>query len=290
MIRQFALGAAALLFVTGFAGGASAASYGNLFDPSGTVSYENIEDIYGLFGAPIVSLNSLDFTPLDYSAQCSVCPSGSQTTDTLTMDIQASPGQQISEIAINEGLDYTLQSFDTSGFASVTVVANIFIDITQVNQVNVNGLSATIPVVFSPSFNQSVIGFGVETGLILGTSGAIDIAQIIADAGGSGEATRISISFDNTLTAFHDGSGGLAEIRKRDTDFVSLTINGGSPVPEPGTALLLMGGLAALANRKRGSAREPKTGGLNPGRRLKCPRRGGAAGSGYERQRRVGAN
>jgi len=225
MIRQFALGAAALLFVTGFAGGASAASYGNLFDPSGTVSYENIEDIYG--------------------------PSGSQTTDTLTMDIQASPGQQISEIAINEGLDYTLQSFDTSGFASVTVVANIFIDITQVNQVNVNGLSATIPVVFSPSFNQSVIGFGVETGLILGTSGAIDIAQIIADAGGSGEATRISISFDNTLTAFHDGSGGLAEIRKRDTDFVSLTINGGSPVPEPGTALLLMGGLAALANRKR---------------------------------------
>ena len=251
MIRQFALGAIALLLVIGITGSASAASYGTFMDPTGTVTYENIQDINGLFGAPIVSLNSLDFTPLEYAAQCSLCPFGSQTTDTLTMDIQAEPGQQISEIAINEGLDYTLQSFDTSGYAIVTVVANIFIDITQVNQVNVNGINATVPVIFSPSFNQTVLGFGIETGIILGTSGSIDIAQIIANAGGSGEATRVSISFDNTLTAFHGGSAGRAEIRKRDTDFVSLTINGGSPVPEPGTALLLLGGLAALASRKR---------------------------------------
>lgn len=253
MIRQFALGAVALLLVVGgFASGASALLYGDFMDPTGTVSYQNVQDVNGRFGAPNVSANSLDFTPVNYEAQCSVCPTGVQTTDTLTMDIQATSGQQISQLAINEGLDYTLQSFDAAGFASVSVVANIFIDITEVNQVSVNGLNAVIPVVFSPSFNQSVFGFGIQTGILTGTSGAIDIAQIIANAGGSGEATRISISFDNTLTAFHGGSGGLAQIRKRDTDFVSLTINGGlANVPEPGTALLLMGGLAALASRKR---------------------------------------
>jgi len=204
-----------------------------------------------LFGAPIVSLNSLDFTPLEYAAQCSFCPGGSQTTDTLTMDIQAEPGQQISSIAINEGLDYSLQSFDLSGFASVMVVANIFIDITMINGVTVNNINDSFPVIFSPSSNLTVVGFDVAAGIILGSSGVIDIAQIVANAGGSGEATRVSISFDNTLTAFHGGSAGRAEIRKRDTDFVSLTINGGSPVPEPGTALLLLGGLAALASRKR---------------------------------------
>ena len=91
------------------------------------------------------------------------------------------------------------------------------------------------------------------SGLIGGT-GAISIQQILADNGATGEATRVSISLDNTLRAFHDGSGGLAHIRKRDTDFVSLTINGGNPVPEPSTFLLLIGGLVGLTfmvHRKR---------------------------------------
>ena len=247
------LGATALLIATTFAAGsASAAVYGNFMDPAGTVAYENVSDTNGLFGAPTVSLNSIDFTPVAYSAQCSQCPGGVTTTDTLTMEIQASAGQQISEIAINEGLDFTLQSFDPAGFAGLTVTANVFIDVLEINQASVNNINASVPITFTPTNNGSrtVFGFGIDTGIITG-SGLIDLQTVIQNAGGSGEATRVAISFDNTLQVFHNGTGGQAELRKRDADFVSLTINGGNPIPEPGTALLLMGGLAALSNWKR---------------------------------------
>jgi hypothetical protein len=243
--------AALLLSLGGLATAASATVYGNYVDPSGTVSYLNVQDTNGLFGEPTVSLNSLDFTPTEYEAQCSACPTGVTTADILTLDIQATAGQQINEVEINEGLDYSLQSFDPTGFASVIVTATITIDITEVNGQSVNNISEIQQVIFDPANNVTVSGIAIDDGVLIGGTGAISIQQILADNGATGEATRVSISLDNTLRAFHDGSGGLAHIRKRDTDFVSLTINGGNPVPEPSTALLMMGGLALLARRRQ---------------------------------------
>ena len=241
-----------LMMTLGFSGAANAALYGDFMDLTGQVSYLNVQDVNGLYGAPSVSLDSLDFTPTSFEAQCSQCPGGSTTSDILTLDIQASGGRAISEIQINEGLDYSIQSYDSTGFASALVTALLFIDITEVNGVAINGLNANIPVVFSPAPNPTVAGFNnTETGVILGEL-TLDIAQIIADAGGmdGAEATRISISFDNTLTATHVGAGGQARIRKRDTDFVSMTVISTNLTPEPTTAVLLMGGLAALAARR----------------------------------------
>jgi hypothetical protein len=207
--------------------------------------------VNGLFGAPTVSLNSLDFTPTQYEAQCSVCPTGVTTTDILTLDIQATSGQQINEVEVNEGLDYSLQSFDPTGFASVIVTATITIDVTEVNGQSVNNISSIQQVVFDPANNVTASGIEILDGVLIGGTGAISIQQILSDNGVTGEATRVQIGLDNTLRAFHDGSGGLAQIRKRDTDFVSLTINGGNPVPEPSTALLVMGGLGLLARRRQ---------------------------------------
>lgn len=239
------------------AGQASAVLYGNFMDPTGTVFYNNVEDVNGLYGAPSVSLNSLDFTPTIFDATCSSgcvgnpAPGVASTTDTLTLDIVAISGQQITEIDINEGLEYTLTAFGPGAFASVTVSSNIFVDIFEVNGASVNGINGNFSMNFTPSNNYSVFGpNGVEAGIPFTGSTSIDIQSILAANAVIGEATGVRISFDNTLNAFHSG-GGLAQIRKRDQDFVSLTINGGLPVPEPGTAILLLGGLAGLAAQRR---------------------------------------
>lgn len=258
MTRNLTRSLLLLLALSGFAAGqASAALYGNFMDPTGTVFYNNVEDVNGLYGMPSVSLNSLDFTPTTFDATCSSgcagnpAPGVATTTDTLTMDIVAIGGQQITQIDINEGLEYTLTAFGAGAFASVTVSSNIFIDIFEVDGASVNGINATYTMDFAPANNFSVFGpSGVEAGIPFTGIANIDIASILAANAVVGDATGVRISFDNTLNAFHSG-GGLAQVRKRDQDFVSLTINGGVPVPEPGTALLLLGGLAALAAHRR---------------------------------------
>jgi hypothetical protein len=250
MLRALPLTVLALGALAGLARDVRAASYGDYIDPTGTVQYLNVQDVNGLFGAPTVSLNSLDFTPTTFQAQCTQCPGGSTVSDVLTLDIQTIAGQRIDFIEVTEGLDYALQSFDAAGFASAVVTANIFIDVVQINGVNVNGINANASVLYSPANNVSIFGFDIESGVLSGTSGAIDVQQIIDNAGAFGEATRVRISLDNTLQVFHAGAGGSALIRKRDTDFVSLTVNGGNPIPEPSTAILLMGGLALLARRR----------------------------------------
>jgi hypothetical protein len=250
MLRYPALATIVLLGLVASSRESAAASYGNFIDPTGTVSYQNVRDVNGLFGAPSVNLDSLDFTPTQYQAACSQCPFGVSTSDTLSLDILAIPGKEITEIEISEGLDYTLQSLDSAGLASARVLASVFISVSELNGVAVSGIGSSVSVLFSPSNTLSVDGFGIQSGIILGGTGLIDIQQIITNAGFTGDATRISLDFGNTLQAFHDGSLGSASIRKRDADFLSLTVAGGLiVVPEPTTAILLMGGLALLARR-----------------------------------------
>lgn len=235
--------------ILGVAGTAGAASYGNFTDPTGNVSYLNVQDVNGLFGAPSVSLNSLDFTPIDFEARCSQCPTGVTTSDILTLDIATVAGRAVNEIRVTEGLDFSVLSFDPTGFASATVSASLFIDILEIDGVAVNGINGSTSVAYTPA-NASVFGFGTQTGIMTGNR-TIDIAQIIAAAGATGNATLVRVSLDNTLQVFHDGSGGEARIRKRDADFVSLTIEVMDGTPEPTTAVLLMGGLAGLAAQRR---------------------------------------
>jgi len=248
-MQSIKLAASILALSAGLAGTATAASYGNFIDPTGTVQYLNVSDLNGLFGAPEASLNSLDFTPTRFNAQCTQCPTGVTVSDTLSLDIQAVPGQRIDLLEISEGLDFTIQSFDPAGFASATVSSNVIIDVIQLDGIAVSGISAVRDILYTPAPNPTVSGFGTQIGVILGTTSAIDVDSIIAGAGAFGEATRVRISFSNTLQAFHDGSGGQALIRKRDADFVSLTVAVNN-VPEPTTAVLMMGGLALLAGRR----------------------------------------
>lgn len=251
MSRLISVTALALAALIGLTRDALAASYGNFVDPTGTVSYLNVHDLNGLFGAPSVSLDSLDFTPTTFQAKCTQCPTGVSTSDTLILDIQSISGRQLDQIEITEGLDYTIQSFDLAGFASVSVLADVFVEILAVDGQPTSGISANVPITLTPS-NASVFGLGAQaSGIMLGTTGLIDLQSILTNGGGAGDVTSVRVSFGNVLQAFHDGSGGQALIRKRDADFLSLTVLGSaSNIPEPSTALLMMGGLALLAGRR----------------------------------------
>lgn len=235
----------------GLASTAGAATYGNYTDPTGSVSYLNVSDVNGLFGAPSVSFDSLDFTPTTFQASCTQCTA--TTADTLSLDIAAVSGKKLDQIEITEGLDYALQSFDPSGQATVSVTATLTIGVVELDGAPVSGISSNVSVLFSPSGTVSIIGLGINSpnNVILGTSGLIDIDAIVSAAGRTGDATRLRIAFGNVLTASHDGSGGLALIRKRDADFVSLTVDAIARTPEPSTAILILGGLGALAAGRR---------------------------------------
>ncbi|MBY0399773.1 PEP-CTERM sorting domain-containing protein [Myxococcota bacterium] len=244
---MFSTGALALVFSVVIAGSASvssAASYGNFTSPTGTVSFLNVADVNGLFGAPTVSGNSLDFSPSTFEASCAASPGCPPTpasvSDTLVMDIDAAAGQFIDTIVLSEAGDTTLASF-LNAFAATTVSANVFIDVLEINGVTVNGLNENALMVFTRNgqyeTNDEGTGTHIWTGLL-----SIDVNSVIAGDGGNGKATLVRISLSNTLTAF-SAAGAAARIEKKDVDGLAITV-----IPEPGTALLLGLGLLGLAS------------------------------------------
>jgi len=247
---MFSTGALALALSVVLAGSASvssAASYGNFTSPSGTVSFNNVADVNGLFGAPTVSGNSLDFSPSTFEADCALSPGCPPTpasvSDTLVMDIDAAAGQFIDTIVLSEAGDTTLASF-LNAFAATTVVANVFIDVLEVDGVSINGLNENAQMVFTQNGQYETTDEGVGTHIWTGLL-SIDVNSVIAGDGGTGKATLVRISLANTLTAFA-ASGAAARIEKKDIDGLAITV-----VPEPGTALLMGLGLLGLASGRR---------------------------------------
>lgn len=230
---------------------ASAANYGNF--TGNNFSFLNVSDINGLFGAPTVSANSLDFTPNSFEAECSAsatCPPTPHTvTDTLTLQIQSDGSGFIGGINLNEAGDTTLSSF-LNAFAATTVSADVFVDVLELNGTSINNLNLTTQMNFSSSGDFSTTTDGSGTHLWTGFLG-LDIDQLIADAGLTGNATLVEVSLSNTLTAFAE-SGASARIEKKDIDGLAIKV-----IPEPGTSLLMGLGLAGLAygGRRTGGRR-----------------------------------
>ncbi len=230
-----------------FASSAQATVYGNY--AGSTVTWIDVQDQNGLFGAPFASGDSLDFSPNAFEAVCPLgpCPPTPVTVDdTLTLTIQANSGSFIDDIVFSEAGDTTLQSF-VEAFAASVVTATVFVDIFEIDGISVNNISRALVMVFSQDGEYESDDEGYGTHLWDGSL-TIDLDAIIAEEGGTGRATLVQINLDNTLTAYA-AAGATSRIEKKDIDGLAITV-----VPEPGTALLFGLGLAglAVAGRKEG--------------------------------------
>jgi hypothetical protein len=244
------------LALLGFSASVShAAFYGNFSSPGGTVSFLNVADLNDLYGAPTASGNSLDFSPNAFEAECALSgtcpPTPHSVTDTLTLQIDANSGHFIDDILLTEAGDTSLQSF-IGAFAATTVVADIFVDVLEIDGVTVNSVNANASMVFTQNgeYESNDEGYGAH---IWSGSLLLDIDAVIFDAGEVGQATLVEISMSNTLTAFAEG-GATARIEKKDIDGLAITV-----IPEPGTALLVGLGLLGLCTTRRSTTRRSTT-------------------------------
>lgn len=249
MIRRFFSGIALVAVLTlGLVSQSQAAYYG---DFAGTLlSFRNVQDNNGLYGAPVVQANSLVFTPMNFEIDCAssgTCPPApAEVGDILLFDIDADPGISIERIVINEEGTTLLDDFDLpDAFAATTVVGNVFIDVTELDGVAISGLNLNSQMNFTSLGTYDTLTEGNGTHPWSGVL-AVNIENFLAASGYSGsKATGLTISLANTLTAYA-ANGAVASIRKEEVRGLAVKV-----VPEPGTALLTALGLAGLAITRR---------------------------------------
>ena len=259
----FALTAELLLALSGSSALAAPINYGDFM--GNTVIYQmvtedsNSGDTPPLFGAPTVSGNSIDFDPVGFGA--STTGGGIDMTDgNLSFMVKAKPGNSLQNIQIAEFGDTTLSGFGTdTTFSSVTM--NGILNISEVDFVGINSIAIPISITnFSPS--GGMYGLGTDGGggplfnaiwsgstLIDLTTGNPTVAAAFAARGvvPTLGVTKISVNFDNTLTAISQ-VGTSALIAKKDTNGIIVTTN----VPEPASmAMVAVGLLFGMSCKRR---------------------------------------
>ena len=204
----------------------------------------------GLFGAPSVFGDQMDFNPVGVAATASGA-SGLDITDAeLTFGIEAKPNRTIESITLTENGDCTLLGVGTvTTLAAVS--ASVIIEVFELRGSAIMSIQTTTALTFAPSGGTHDLATEGQT--ILGTwSGSLvfDVAAFLDSEGIlDGEATLVQVTLDNQLVATSE-DGTTSFIAKKDADGLSVTAT-----PEPGTGLMLVVGLLGLARAGRSRAR-----------------------------------
>jgi len=200
-------------------------------------------------GGPIGVGNSLHLDPQGFASQ-SANNSADVIDSTLSTTIMAAPGATIDDITITELGDYSLSGL-AGGQASAEVGAAFFWTVLEVDNVAVSlPVQATNLILGSGSGpNGGIYSRPLDDGAAVIWNGAasIDVTGYLSGQQIDGSATKVRLTFDNTLlTAADDVS--TAFIKKKSID---IDIN--TTVPEPTTALLmgLALAIATCAGRRR---------------------------------------
>lgn len=191
-----------------------------------------------LFGAPTVSGDQLLFFPTAF-ASTSAGGGADITSSQMQMFIDAKPLATIDKISITEFGEKDLAGVGTAA-TSASVSAVVDITVLEVNNIPVSPIFIAGNVMtFTPDDDYALpgdLGFSTWTGSLL-----IDIESVVDNV------TRLQLTFKNILDTTSE-TGTTAFIQK---DVVSGPAVVVEVIPEPGTAILLGLGLAALAVRRR---------------------------------------
>lgn len=220
-----------------------------------TVTYQDVTessatDQTPMYGAPLISGNTLDFNPQGFAATST--GGGIDLTDgQLNLLIQAHSGYAIPAIQFSEAGDFSLAGFGSAN-TRVTVAATFFLDVLQVDGVGINPLSLTANMTFTPNANGQFdlinnAGIGnIWTGAINFNLNDALTAHNIDFVNG---ATEVRVNLDNTLLAISE-AGSTAYIAKKDFKALGITV-----VPEPSVIALSLFGVATLLLRSRSARR-----------------------------------
>jgi hypothetical protein len=245
---------------------ASPISYGSI---SGTtVDYIDIEENsgtdpgyfppnapLGLFGAPTVAGDSIDFSPNNFFADSQFGAVPDLTDGHLTFGVNSKPGHAIQNINFQEGGGVSVVGVGTDAtFVDVSAVG--FINVLEIDGAAPAGLPV-IPI--NLTFNFGVAGDGTwrrasegfVNGFLWTGAQAIDIKGWLNANGFPTQygATKITVSLDNSLYAQSEATSG-AYIDKKDFGGLSITINTPN-IPEPTTFVLGLAGCLAVGAIRR---------------------------------------
>lgn len=218
-----------------------------------TVSYLQVTeetlstgDADGLFGAPSVFGDQIDFNPVGFSANASGAGGFDITDVELTFGIEAKPNKTIETIILTEAGDYTIVGAGGAGTLAA-VAANVIIEVFEVDGVAlISPVQTNTSLAFTPSngdfdlFNDGPNILGAWNGSL-----TFDVNAFLASESIAGKATLVQVTLDNQLVALSE-SGTTAFIAKKDTDGLSVTA-----LPEPGAGLLTALGLFGLVSSGR---------------------------------------
>jgi len=203
------------------------------------VTEDSTTDPTPLYGAPSVSGDSLNFSPVSFGASATGAGGIDLTDGTLATSLVSIAGYYIEKIQFSERGDYTLFGNGTTN-TNATVTNSMFIRITNVTGGAIAPIAATVNMTFSPSDGTYDLVNDPGIGVIWQGNTLVDIDAILAAAGYSDrKATKVDITMDNTLAVLSE-AGTTAYIKKKQAEGITIT----AIVPEPATiGLLVLGGL-----------------------------------------------
>lgn len=232
------------LAVASFAG-QSAQATTNYTDVIGTsVSFTGINetsttDPEPLFDQPGGIGNQLLFFPATFSASASGAFGYDETSSLLNLTISGNgPLDTIDQVNISEFGDVTLSGVGTSATGTFAAMAG-YLTVTETTGGPIAPVIIPILGVFTPSDTLDLITNPGAT--LWSATYSVDVTSYVANA------TVAELQLDNNLFAYSE-AGTTATIQKKVVSGPAVIIE---VVPEPGTFLMVAGGLLGLAVRSR---------------------------------------